>query len=113
MNTEAGLDPRVRTLLQEAAFMSYLRLKEAYARAAGEEEHAAVTAAAAARFSADHLARFAEPLAALLAGSGVDYLALASSRLAEWVGARPRPAQLTVLPAPLEDDESEFPCAEG
>ncbi|MBI4879653.1 MAG: molecular chaperone TorD family protein [Planctomycetes bacterium] len=59
----------------EAGFVAYLRLKEAYARARGDQEQAAVAAQAARQFSAEHLRHVAEPLARTLASSGVGYLA--------------------------------------
>ncbi len=59
----------------EAGFVAYLRLKEAYARARGDPEQAAVARQAARQFSAEHLQHVAGPLARTLASSGVGYLA--------------------------------------
>ncbi|HUE85136.1 MAG TPA: molecular chaperone TorD family protein [Vicinamibacterales bacterium] len=96
----------------EAGFVSYLKLKEAYAYAQGDEARAQVVSDASARFVDDHLAMMAVPLAALLAGSHLDYLAQASSLLAARVGPRRGPMRLTVLQAaPDDDDGSEFTCA--
>jgi nitrate reductase assembly molybdenum cofactor insertion protein NarJ len=96
----------------EIGFVAYLRLKEAYARAAGDDEHAALAAAAAARFIADHLAMHATPLANVLAASHLEYLARASRLLAARVGPRPRTGRLPVLPNdPYDEDGSEFVCA--
>ena len=99
----------------EAGFVGYLRLKEAYAVTRGDEEQAAVTAEAAATFLREHLAAFAEPLAATLAASGVAYLAETARALAVRVG--PPPSAIASVPAgrmlpvmqPLED-EDEIAC---
>jgi TorA maturation chaperone TorD len=71
----------------EAGFVSYLRLKEAYALICGDREHAAVTREAADRFVADHLSVLAAPLARALDSCGVRYLALAGQALAGRAGA--------------------------
>jgi nitrate reductase assembly molybdenum cofactor insertion protein NarJ len=81
----------------ELGFLSYLRLKEAYALFGGESEHAAVAAEAAERFRADHLAMLAAPLAAVLAESRIDYLVRASAVLESRVGPRPERARLRVI----------------
>jgi nitrate reductase assembly molybdenum cofactor insertion protein NarJ len=92
----------------EVGFVAYLRLKEAYARAIGEEEQAALTRRVADRFVADHLARMAEPLATLLAASGVEYLARASTLLVARVGPKPASPLLPMIHAdPLRDDDEE------
>jgi TorA maturation chaperone TorD len=65
----------------EAGFIAYLRLKEAYALACDDTEHAAITAEAAQRFLEDHLAALATPLAAALAGCGFRYLECAAKAL--------------------------------
>ena len=70
----------------EAGFAGYLRLKEAFALAAGNDESASIAAAAAKGFIADHLSYMAQPLAASLAESGVDYLASTGQLLLERVG---------------------------
>jgi nitrate reductase assembly molybdenum cofactor insertion protein NarJ len=92
----------------EAGFVSYLRAKEAYALMAGDIERAAITAGAASRFVADHVATVATPLARLLAGAGIDYLARASRRLAARAGPPPSRARLPVV-AEVEDG-TEFGC---
>ncbi|OFW17341.1 MAG: hypothetical protein A3F70_14585 [Acidobacteria bacterium RIFCSPLOWO2_12_FULL_67_14] len=95
----------------EIGFLAYLRLKEAYAVASGQEERAAVARDAAARFRVDHLARFAAPMAGLLAQSGLDHLAQASVLLATRIGEPPRRPLLPVIPADLlTEDDSDFPC---
>jgi hypothetical protein len=100
----------------EAGFIGYLRLKEAYAVARGDDEQAAVTAEAAATFVREHLSALAEPLAATLDASGLAYLAEAARALANRVGpppsaiASPHGARLLPVIQPLED-EDEIACA--
>lgn len=97
----------------EVGFVAYLRLKEAYALAQGDEEHAAVAARAAAAFVADHLAMIAGPLADLLAHAPLEYLTRASRVLAARVGPPPRSPFLPMLKAPNDDEQGdeEFTCA--
>jgi nitrate reductase assembly molybdenum cofactor insertion protein NarJ len=73
----------------ETGFVAYLRLKEAYARAEGDLERAAIAAEAAEAFMADHLREVGEPIAARLDGVAESYLARAARLLADRVG---RPA---------------------
>lgn len=70
----------------EAGFLGYLRFKEAYAVARGEQEQAAVTRDAAARFIDEHLATVAEPLARSLDASGIRYLSLTVAAIFRRVG---------------------------
>lgn len=96
----------------ETGFIAYLRFKEAFAHASGDEEAAGIAARVAARFIEEHLAVVAHPLADLLAQSGIDYLASASRLLAARVGPRPKPRQLPVIqrdPA-LDEEGGEFSC---
>jgi nitrate reductase assembly molybdenum cofactor insertion protein NarJ len=72
----------------EADFLGYLRLKEAYALASGDAEHAEVTSEAATAFIADHLSFIAEPLAGSLGHSGIRYLAIAGEALLQRTGPR-------------------------
>ena len=98
----------------EAGFIAYLKLKEAYASACGDEDHAAVTADAAKDFINEHLQHIAEPLAGLLEHSGLDYLALASSALLRRVGPRKEKSKgtdLPVLPVLSDIDEPIFDCS--
>jgi hypothetical protein len=87
----------------EIGFVGYLRLKEAYARSIGDLEHAAITADAARRFMADHLANMAVPLGQALEQSGIDYLALAGGVLARRVGPSTRQV-LPMVPEPADDE---------
>ena len=96
----------------EVDFVAYLRFKEAYAVAAGNAEHAAMTAQAAERFRADHLTMLAAPLAAVLADSDIDYLVQASGLLAGCVGDRPSRTRLPVFQEPVDESGSEFPCCD-
>lgn len=99
-------------LAVEVGFVAYLYLKEAFAVATADAETAALTARVRERFVREHLAMMAEPLAGLLAGSGVSYLARASSLLAGRVGARPRAPGLPVIQPGLDDEEDGgFTCA--
>jgi len=87
----------------ESSFIAYLRFKESYAIARGEDEQAASCAEAARRFMEHHLARIARPLAASLAASGIDHLALASAALLRRVQA----------PAAVKSTEPRGPTGHG
>jgi nitrate reductase assembly molybdenum cofactor insertion protein NarJ len=67
----------------EAGFIAYLRLKEAYAQACEDSEHAEVTADAAEHFIKDHLLAIAEPFANLLTQADIRYLVLAGRALVQ------------------------------
>lgn len=67
----------------EAGFVGYLRLKEAYALACRESEHAVTTADAVRHFIEDHLSTIAKPLGSFLDGAGIRYLALAGRALVQ------------------------------
>jgi nitrate reductase assembly molybdenum cofactor insertion protein NarJ len=95
----------------EVGFVSYLKFKEAYARAQGDAERAEITARAITQFVADHLARIAEPIAKILAASHLVYLVHASRALTQRVGPRPPSARLPMLQTTSEDDDSgEIEC---
>ncbi len=99
----------------EAGFIGYLLLKQAYAVMRGNEEQASVTAEAATTFIRGHLATVAEPLAATLGASDLEYLAEAARALATRVGPPPSamaPHGGRLLPViqPI-DDEDEISCA--
>jgi hypothetical protein len=87
----------------ETGFVGYLRLKEAYARAEGDLEHAAIAADAAEAFIADHLREIGEPIAARLAGTAEPYLARTARLLAGRVG---RPAHAAPSKVLWLEDES-------
>ncbi len=58
----------------EAGFVAYLRMKEAYALAGGDEEASETTAESIKHFLDAHLGTFVEPFAQGLEPSGVSYL---------------------------------------
>ncbi|MGE0363210.1 MAG: molecular chaperone TorD family protein [Vicinamibacterales bacterium] len=95
----------------EAGFMAYLRVKQALALLEGDGTHVEITASALEAFRADHLAVYAERLAAILAEAPLEYLQGASRVLARRVGPRPGPKRLPVIQPPDdEDDGGEFDC---
>jgi TorA maturation chaperone TorD len=72
----------------ECEFMSVLALKEAYALAASDDEGAAITREAQARFVGDHLGRWSGPFAeALREASPLPYYATLADLLGAWVRA--------------------------
>lgn len=93
----------------EAGFIAFLRLKEAYALAEGDKDHASVTHEAAQHFLSEHLARMAPTLAEKFIPSDVEYLILATEELAARSGAMPRPP--IGLPVLQDSDEAPFDCA--
>jgi TorA maturation chaperone TorD len=69
-------------------FISYLLLKQLYARVAGDDQQSELVARAIQHIVQDHLSNIAEPLAGALQSSGIDYLALALAALLQRVGPR-------------------------
>lgn len=96
----------------ETGFLAYLKLKEAYAEAISDDEHASVTREAAQQFINEHLAAMTEPLAHSLEHSGVGYLALAGKALLSRVGPKRDQFSKSNLPILAVDEDSEFACAE-
>jgi len=84
-------------LAVEVGFMAFLRLKEAYARARGEEEQAAQAATAADHLLEEHLRAMAEPVAEVLEAAGGAYLARAARALLERTGPRPEALRAPTL----------------
>lgn len=86
-----GFRPDVEDALDhvavEAAFVGYLRLKEAYALTEGDSERAAIVREAAAAFIADHLREMGEPIALKLESAGDSSLARAARAVATRVGS--------------------------
>jgi len=76
----------------QAGFAGYLRLKEAYARARGDEKNAETTAGALDRFIEAHLRVIAGPLARRLAGTAPAYLVRAAASLVARAGDAPDPS---------------------
>jgi len=97
-------------LAVEAAFISYLHLKEAYALFRGADTEALVAREAAQEFIREHLAYIAEPLAKSLQSSGIKYMERAARHLLQRVG--PAPVELHVV-APIQpaDADEEVTCA--
>ncbi|MEW6321895.1 MAG: molecular chaperone TorD family protein [Acidobacteriota bacterium] len=110
-----GYEPETQETLDhvavEAGFMAYLRLKQAYALAGGDQEAATVTAEAAGEFCRSHLAVVAGRLRDLLAASHLDYLRRASAALVEKTGRPPGPRRLPLVTVPPDEDGSEFACS--
>ena len=92
----------------EAGFIAFLRLKEAYALAEGDNDHAAVTHEAAKHFLSEHLARMAPTLAEKFIPSDVEYLTLASEALAKRSGSLNQPP--IALPVLQELNGEQFDC---
>lgn len=97
----------------ETGFISYLRLKQAYAALLGDTEHASIASDAAEKFISEHLIKMAHPLAKTLKFSGVDYLALAASALLARVGkdkdAEAR-RELPIMETGSAGDDGFFEC---
>jgi len=91
-------------LAVEAGFMGYLCLKEAYARARGNEEEAEVVVKAAERFRETHLSTHAWPVVERMEKAGVRYLSLAAAALARRSGPRRDTEPTTKAPLRLCDD---------
>ncbi len=92
----------------EAGFIAFLRLKEAYALAEDDSEHAGLTREAAQHFLSEHLARMAPTLAEKFVPSDVEYLTLASASLAERSGSMQKlPIALPIL---QDLSEAQFEC---
>jgi Nitrate reductase delta subunit len=70
----------------QAGFMGYLRLKQAFAAAAKQDEQAALVRDNAAIFVRDHLSHIAEPMSAALEACGYDYLVHAGKALLHRTG---------------------------
>lgn len=85
----------------EAAFVGFLRLKQAYAEANGDAGAASLCDSAARRFEAEHLRALAGPLAERLA-TGPAHLELAARVLQDRVGSLP--------PAPESGEERAAGC---
>jgi hypothetical protein len=97
-----------------ADFVAYLKLKEAFAVACGDGDHASSSSEAAAHVVAEHLACIAAPLADRLETSGIRHLALAADALSRRTGL-PNRGQVADLPILNDEpgDESMWACADG
>ena len=97
----------------ETGFVAYLRLKELYARECGDIENAEITAEASKTFVDDHLSKYAEKIAKLLAASQIEYLYLGGLALFKHVGPDKDKGKQTYLPVLEELDEPTFECGVG
>lgn len=81
----------------EAGFVGYLHLKEAFAHANGDQEHANVCSETARRFVDDHIRGAATAIAERLAGCPTPHLFLAANALVARVGPAPAPTDRRVM----------------
>jgi nitrate reductase assembly molybdenum cofactor insertion protein NarJ len=88
----------------EAGFVSYLRMKQAFARIVGDGEAEAVARDAEAMFVADHLAPVADGLWKRFAEDDSIYIARAARLMRERVG------DVEVAPAAEPNDDDEMGC---
>jgi len=102
-----ALEDTIDHVAVEVDFVGYLRLKEAYARAQGDDVHATLSADAAAGFIDDHLTSMGEPMASKLADRAQAYLARAAAALVRRVGTPAPAASSRVI---WMDDEDEMTC---
>jgi nitrate reductase assembly molybdenum cofactor insertion protein NarJ len=96
----------------ETGFLAFLKLKEAFALASGDPEHADVTREAADRFARDHLSAIATPLAERLAESGLGYLAYAGQALLRRTGPAPLAAVTTSGGLRLLNEDTTVSCGD-
>jgi nitrate reductase assembly molybdenum cofactor insertion protein NarJ len=94
----------------EAGFLGYLKLKQACARACGEEEPVMIAAEAGERFRCEHLAFIAEPLSTALDQSGERYLELAGQALLRRAGPRGKQMFEILDNEAMNLDEELFEC---
>lgn len=94
----------------ETGFVAYLRLKELYALECGDTENAEITAKASQTFLDDHLSKYAEKIAKLLAASQIEYLELAGRALFNNVGLDKDEGKQIYLPVLYEESESTYEC---
>ncbi len=83
---EPSLDEPPDHVAVEVGFVAYLRFKQAYALARGDDARVRTCAEAERQFIREHLGRIAGPLSASLASCGIDYLARAAEALRARVG---------------------------
>ena len=97
----------------EAGFVGYLCLKESYALARRETEHAERVAQGRKAFVGEHLGTFAAKLARKLETASVPHLSLAAALLASWCGVPERAPELPIVgPTAPEVEGDEMSCAE-
>jgi TorA maturation chaperone TorD len=106
-------------LVAELEFMSALAIKEAWALAEQDEEHAAITRQAQTAFVTDHLGRWAEAFAdAVAEATPLPYYGAAAALLREWtraevsrLGATPAPVASRVADDVMQGDTLTCPMA--
>ncbi|MFY9222503.1 MAG: molecular chaperone TorD family protein [Blastocatellia bacterium] len=106
------IDETVDHIAMEVGFISYLRLKEAYAIACDAMEEAKITAEASEKFITEHLNIIAEPLVNILEDLDVEYLKNAGQALLMRVG-QAKHKSLPVFDSSSEIDECQFSCGEA
>ncbi len=95
----------------EAGFISYLKLKQAFAISAGDQTALEVAHDAEKEFLSEHLASIAEPLAASIGSSGVTYWKAAAAAMQRRAGAAKK--RFVVLATEdLQQEEGAFGCGE-
>jgi len=94
----------------ETGFLSFLKLKEAFARTMSETENAEITSDAAQRFKEEHASKISSRLARSLRSSGEEYLSIAGAALLERTGPDPAPADRGSLPLLDQPEEDVFEC---
>ncbi len=105
-----AIEDTIDHLSVEVDFVAYLKLKEAFARAEGDAERAAIAAEAAEGFMTDHLSDMGEPIANRLAEVAEPYLSRAARMLANRVGSPKGTAPAKVV---WLEDEDEMRCGEA
>ena len=119
--TAFGLEPATGQpdvedhIATELEFLSALAVKEAWALAEREEEHAEVSRNASATFLTDHLGRWAVLFArALETTTELPYYRAVATLLARWVEAETARLKITpapLMPTPLDQETAEpFSC---
>jgi len=89
----------------ETGFVAYLRFKQAYALANGDQPHAEFCDEIARDFIREHVARVAGPLADALAASGITYLAATAEVLRSLAGPASSEISLPILNGETDEDE--------
>jgi len=93
-------------LAVQLGFVGFLKMKQAAALLAGDEDSAAITRDAAVEFLKEHIAMQAEPVAGRLEQFGPDYLIAASRLILEHAGPSPRSS----YPLTGAEDDEEMNC---
>ncbi|MBL8229218.1 MAG: molecular chaperone TorD family protein [Bryobacterales bacterium] len=97
-------------LAVELGFLSFLRMKEAYATLAGNAPDAQFAAEIGESFIRDHLALMVEPISNRLAAFAPEYLTEAGRQLLDRVGPAPRSDYPLAAILTSGDDSEEMSC---